>query len=126
MARRSEFIEHVVELLRAFGPVEAKSMFGGWGLYHDGRFFAIVAEDTLYFKVDGETLARFEREGGGPFVYRARDGEHVGMGYHRPPDEALESPEVMAEWARLGYAAALRAGARKGAKAKAPRRRGKR
>ena len=115
MAKRSEFVEHVVELLRAFGPVEATSMFGGWGLYHEGVFFAIVAQDLLYFKVDDETRARFEREGEGPFEYRAKDGKHVGLGYHRPPDEALESTAVMAEWARLGYGAALRAA---GAKAK--------
>ena len=109
MAKRSEFVEHVVELLRTFGRVEAKSMFGGWGLYHEGLFFALIADESFYLKVDGETRARFEREGGGPFVYKAKDGKHTAMGYHRPPDEALESPAVMAEWARLGYGAALRA-----------------
>ena len=109
VVKRSEFVEHVVELMRAFGAVEPRSMFGGWGLYHRGQFFALVAEDTLYFKVDDATRAAFEAEGGGPFIYERKGGGKTGMSYFRPPDEALEDPEVMARWARLGYAAALRA-----------------
>jgi len=48
MAKHSEFVEHVVETMRAFGHVEAKAMFGGWGLYHRGAFFALIAEDALF------------------------------------------------------------------------------
>lgn len=117
MSRRGEFVEHVVETMRAFGPVEAKAMFGGWGLYHRGAFFALVAGDVLYLKTDAANRARFEAEGLDPFVFQAKDGKKTAMSYRRAPDEALESPAVMAEWARLGYEAALRAAA---AKAKAP------
>jgi DNA transformation protein and related proteins len=112
MPRRSEFVEHVVETMRAFGPVEARPMFGGWGLYHGGVFFALVAEDALYLKVDDETRARFEDLGLEPFVYDTKDGSHS-MSYFQAPEEALETPHVMTEWARLAYGAALRAAARK-------------
>ena len=53
MARRSEFVEHVVELMRSFGAVEPKSMFGGWGLstgkawFDDIRLEAMGAADQL-------------------------------------------------------------------------------
>jgi len=57
MARRSEFVEHVVETMRLLGPVEAKAMFGGWGLFHQGAFFALVAGDTLYLKTDADNRA---------------------------------------------------------------------
>lgn len=117
MARRSEFVEHVLETLRPFGPVEARSMFGGWGLYHEGLFFALVAEDTLYLKVDDATRPEFEAAGLGPFVYAMKEGRKSVMSYYQAPEEALESPPVMAAWARKGYAAALRAAAAK----KAPR-----
>ena len=110
--KRSEFVEHVVETMRPFGPVEAKSMFGGWGLYHGGLFFALIAEDTLYLKVDDETRARFEAQGLGPFLYDAKGGKYA-MSYYQAPAETLESTAVMAKWARLGYAAALRAAAAK-------------
>jgi DNA transformation protein len=113
MARRSEFVEHVVETMRAFGDVTAKSMFGGWGLYREGVFFALVAEESLYLKTDEENRADFEALGLEPFVYATRDGGSIVMSYRQAPDEALESPQVMAEWARRSYAAALRAAAKK-------------
>ena len=110
---RSDFVDHVVETMRAFGSVTAKQMFGGWGLYHDGLFFALIAEETLYLKTDEENLARFEEAGLAPFVYVTKDGDHMAMSYRQAPPEALESPVAMAEWARLGFAAALRAKNRK-------------
>jgi len=113
MAKRSEFVEHVVETMRVFGAVEAKAMFGGWGLYHRGAFFALVAGDTLYLKTDPANRARFEAEGLEPFVFKAKDGMKTAMSYRRAPDEALENPAVMAEWARFGYESALRAAAAK-------------
>jgi DNA transformation protein len=118
MAKRNEFVEHVVETMRAFGPVEPKAMFGGWGLYHRGAFFALIAGDALYFKVDDENRPRFAARGLEAFVYPMKDGTTLAMNYHQAPEEALESPPDMAEWARLGYGAALRAAAKKGAKGK--------
>jgi DNA transformation protein and related proteins len=109
MARRSEYVEHVLELMRGFGAVQAKPMFGGWGLWRDGLFFAIVAWDVLYFKVDEENRAAFEAAGLEPFVFETKDGRRTVLSYRAAPEEALESPVVMAEWARLGYEAALRA-----------------
>lgn len=109
MAKRNEFVEHVLGMLRAFGHVEARSMFGGWGLYHRGLFFALVARDTLYFKVDDENLAEFERAGLEPFTYEGHRDRVLVMKYRRAPEEALENPEVMTRWARSGYGAALRA-----------------
>ena len=109
MAKRSEFVEHVVETMRTFGPIESKSMFGGWGLYHDGVFFALVAEDTLYFKSDLDNAAQFDAEKLPPFVYESKVGERIVMSYRQAPAEALESTAVMETWARSGYGAALRA-----------------
>jgi DNA transformation protein len=109
MNPRSEFVEHVLETMRTFGAVEHKSMFGGWGLYHGGLFFALISENVLYLKVDAENRARFDERRLPPFVYESRLGEKTVMHYQQAPEEALESPEVMAEWARRSYAAALRA-----------------
>jgi len=110
---RSDFVEHVVETMRELGPVTAKQMFGGWGLYHEGLFFALIHEDTLYLKVDDENRAQFEVADLPPFVYKTKDGESMAMAYRQAPPEALESPAAMAAWARLGYAAAVRAKNRK-------------
>ena len=108
MAKLSEFVSHVVEMMRTFGEVQAKPMFGGWGLYHDGVFFALVAEDTLYLKCDGLNLERFQSAGLQPFVFESKVGERIVTSYRQAPGEALENAQEMATWAREGYAAALR------------------
>jgi len=116
-----EFVAHVVEQLRPFGPVTVRSMFGGWGIYRDGVFFALVADDTLYFKSDDENRAQFERASPGPFTFRKK-GETIVTHYFAAPEDAFEDPQVMAGWARLGYAAALRAARKRRPRRKAPSR----
>ena len=113
MPKPSPFVEHVLDLMRAFGPVDATPMFGGWGLYHQGLFFALIAEEGLYLKVDETNRGEFEAMGLEPFVYVMKDGERIVMHYHQAPGEALESAPVMAQWARLAFGAALRSAAQK-------------
>jgi DNA transformation protein len=99
--------------MRELGTVTAKQMFGGWGLYHEGLFFALIFDDTLYLKVDDENRTQFEAAGLPEFVYKTKDGDRMAMSYRQAPAEALETPAAMAAWAQLGYAAALRAKNRK-------------
>ena len=113
MAKRSEFAEHVTEMMRAFGPVEVRAMFGGHGIYHHGTMFALIAQEALYIKADDASRPEFEALGLGPFVFRSKDGETMTLSYYSVPEDALESTAVMAEWARSGYACALRAAAKK-------------
>ena len=121
-AKRSEFVVHVLETMRRFGPVESKPMFGGWGLYHQGTFFALIAQESLYLKADDENGPEFDARGLDPFVYPLKDGETIVMSYRAAPEDALEDADVMAKWARSAYAAALRAAAKKRpAKPRAPR-----
>src|ERR1700741_1826015 len=74
--RTPEFVDLVLENLKAFGAVTTRRMFGGWGIYRDGVFFALIAQDTLYFKSDEENRAQFERESPGPFVFEKK-GERI-------------------------------------------------
>jgi DNA transformation protein len=119
MAKPTEFVLHVLETMRRFGPVEAKPMFGGWGLYHQGLFFALIADDALCLKADDANVAEFKRAGLKPFVYAMKSGETMTLHYYHAPEEALEDAEVMAKWARSAYGAALRKAAAKGKPRKA-------
>lgn len=112
MSNSRDFLEHVLELARDAKP-SVRAMFGGHGLYADGMIVGIVVDDVLYLKTDAETRPRFEAEGGGPFVYAKKSGSVEVTGYHRPPEEALESAPAMREWLRLAQGAALRAAARR-------------
>src|SRR2546423_2098167 len=118
MPRSSPFVEHVVETMRRFGAVEARAMFGGWGLYHDATFFALVLDDTLYLKADDANDAEFDARGLEACVYPMKSGDSIVMRYRRAPEDALEDADVMARWARSAYGAALRAAARKARKAR--------
>jgi TfoX/Sxy family transcriptional regulator of competence genes len=57
----------VLEQLQGAGPVTAKKMFGGVGLYIDMVFFGLIADDVLYLKVDDSNRADYEAEGMKPF-----------------------------------------------------------
>jgi DNA transformation protein len=105
-------IDQALELLDGLGPLRPKRMFGAVGLYCDELFFAVLDEETLYFKVDGESEALFREAGSGPFTFE-KDGETVAMGYWRIPETAMDDPEEAVRWARLGVDAALRARAKK-------------
>ncbi|AMC36403.1 TfoX/Sxy family protein [Janthinobacterium sp. B9-8] len=59
MAKRSEYVAYLLELLAPMGTLRAKAMFSGYGLYCDEIFFAIVADDILYIKTDAESKADF-------------------------------------------------------------------
>jgi len=107
-----DYIQHCLELLAPIGPTRARRMFGGFGLYADDVFLALVQDEQLYLKADDTSRAEFEAAGCRPFVYDAA-GKSVSLGYWTAPDEAMESPALMLPWARLAFAAALRARTRK-------------
>ena len=107
-----EFVAYVVELMQSMGPVQAKSMFGGHGIFLSGVMFGLVADNVLYLKVDKETEKEFKAKGLGPFTYYKK-GKEFKMSYFQAPEEALEDGEEMDSWAKKAYLVALRAAAKK-------------
>src|SRR5260370_1147633 len=64
----SSFRTFIVDQLSRVVPrVRARSMFGGVGIYAGELFFALIADDTLYFKVDESNRADFEARRMVPF-----------------------------------------------------------
>jgi DNA transformation protein len=94
------------QLGRSVRDIRARNMFGGVGIYGDGFFFALIDEDTLYFKVDESNRPDFEARGMGPFQPYGEDGET--MGYYRVPEDLLEDAEVLGEWAEEAISVARR------------------
>ena len=115
MAQKNDFVEYLLELLHDFGNVRARAMFGGYGIYKNDLMFAIVAENTLYLKVDEENKIEFERADLGPFVYENK-GKEFSMSYHLAPADALDNANELIVWADKGYQAALRQATKKPAK----------
>jgi DNA transformation protein len=119
-----QLIAHALDLFAPLGPgVTARKMFGGLGFYARGLFFAVgdIEEGAIFLKVDEQSRGRFEAAGGRPFTYRAKGGGVMVMSYFTPPDAALDDPEAMLPWARLGLEAAARAAAAKARPALRPK-----
>lgn len=102
------FVSHCTELLAPLGSVRVRRMFGGWGLYVDDVFLALIAFERLYLKTNADTQVRFEQAQCEPFVFESK-GKSLTMSYWTAPAEALDSPALMAPWARLALQAALQA-----------------
>lgn len=108
----NEFVTYLLETFEEFGPVSARSMFGGHGLFREGLMFGLVTSDSLYLKADDHNRAHFEALGLEPFQYRKGD-RLMTIAYWQAPDHILEDREEAAQWARHAFAAALRADAAK-------------
>ncbi|HEX7336091.1 MAG TPA: TfoX/Sxy family protein [Gemmatimonadales bacterium] len=104
------------QLAREVQGIRGRNMFGGVGIYSGELFFALIADDSLYFKVDESNRPEFEARGMGPFQPYGEDGEV--MQYYRVPEDLLDDPEVLGQWAEKAISVARRA--RRGP----PRRRG--
>ncbi len=103
----SDFTDYLKELFAEFGAVSIRKMFGGEGVFYDGLMIGLVADDTLYLKVDAESVSAFEERGLAQFKYD-KAGKMVGMSFYLAPEEALDDPSEMTPWAQNAYEAALR------------------
>jgi DNA transformation protein len=97
MAVSDEYLTYVIDQLEGLGPVRSKRMFGGAGLYFEGLFFGLIADDVLYLKVDDSNRADYEAEGMGPFKPYP-DKKEV-MQYYEVPIDVLENRNTLRDWA---------------------------
>lgn len=107
-----EFVSYVVELMQTIGPVRAKRMFGGHGIFHDGLMFALIADNTLYLKTDANNENDYKDKGLEAFTYK-KNGKDINMSYYQAPEEALESSDEMNSWATRAYKTAVRCASKK-------------
>lgn len=114
MGASSEYVNFLVETLAPLGPVAARRMFGGTGLFADGLMFGLLSSDeVLYFKVDEHNQPAFEAEGMGPFAYGKKSGRPGVMAYWQVPERLFDQPDEFVVWARDAISVALRADAAK-------------
>jgi DNA transformation protein len=108
VANSPDFVAHALELLSGVGPVEARAMFGGHGMYARGVMFGLLDDDELFLKTDEVSRPRFVGAGCRSWVYVTPTQKMENTSYYRPPDDAHEDPEAMLGWATLALDAALR------------------
>ncbi|MGH8178407.1 MAG: TfoX/Sxy family protein [Steroidobacter sp.] len=113
MAVSADYVAYVIDQLAPFARVRSRRMFGGVGLYADDVFFGLIAEDTLYFKVDESNRTDYLSRGCAPFRPFADDPDTYSMSYFEAPADVLEDPDELKLWARKAAAAAVKAQAKR-------------
>lgn len=117
MGVSEDFLEHVLDLLKAVGQIEARRMFSGVGLFREGLMFGLIADDVLFLKVDEESQSQFDEEELEPFAYQGKSRQ-VSLRYRRAPERLLEDDQEMTVWALAAIGVARRAAARAKSSAK--------
>ena len=122
MPRADRLIPRLLALMLPLGPVEARRMFGGHGLYLEGTIFALVFDGTLFLKADEKTKTAFERRGLGPITYEGRKGQTIALPYWEAPAELMKDGKALCRWVLKAYEAGLRFNAKKKPKRATPKR----
>jgi len=118
----ADYLNYVLEQLARVHRVTSRRMFGAYGLYSDGAFFALIDDDTLFFKTGDANRADYESRGMKRFMpYPDQNPSGGGMGYHEVPADVLEDAEQLSTWARKSVEIAVSRAAARQAK---PARRG--
>ena len=106
------FTTYVLDQLSGLGPVEARRMFGGQGIYWRDAIFGLIDDGRLYFRVSAETTPAYVERGAAPF--EPWPG-HVMKGYYEVPSAVLEDADEAAAWARTAWSLPRKAKGRKAA-----------
>ena len=59
MASHQDFVDYVAEQLREAGIIRSRKMFGEYGLYCDGIFFAVICDNQFFVKITPAGEAAF-------------------------------------------------------------------
>ena len=95
-SKDDSFRDFVLDQLSGLEDVEARRMFGGFGLYQDETFFGIVHRGRLYFKVDESTVGEYRKRKMKPFRPNARQ---TLKSYFQVPVDIMEDAGQLCEWA---------------------------
>jgi DNA transformation protein len=82
--------ELLTEKLSTLDGITFKKMFGGHGIFSDGKMFGMIsAKGFAFLKVDDDLRAKYEKLGSEP---------HSKMPYSSIPQEVLNDTELLLEW----------------------------
>jgi DNA transformation protein len=101
----------IADFFASVGPVSIRPVFGGKGIYLNGRIIAFQRKDELLVKGDKKVAAKIEKAGGKRMFYRSRKGRRkkVYLPYWSVPDSAYHDADEMARWIKMGAGASKRA-----------------
>jgi DNA transformation protein len=94
-----------IDLFEAHGAIQARRMFGGFGMYVGEKIVGIIVRDRIYLKTDEESRKAFLAEKCKPFTYhRGKNSEGVSLRYYAIPERLYDEPDEFAAWVRVAEA----------------------
>ncbi len=124
MVASDTFADFLREQLAPLGRLTMRRMFGKTGVFCDGVMFAMVTENTLYFRVDDQNRATFKEAASFPPLNYEKKGCTIDLSFWRVPERLFDEPDELVAWARAALAAARRVATKR--ERTAPRRKSKR
>lgn len=90
--------ELLINKLAPIGGISSKKMFGGYGIFHDGKMFSIIdSHGDCFMKADDSNKKQFEARG---------SSQHSRMPYFSIPDEVFNNHDELILWANKSIAIA--------------------
>ena len=86
---------------------EQLALLGKTGVFCDRVMFGMVADNTLYFRVDDDNRTVFAEAASFPPLNYEKKGSTIDLSFWRVPDR----PDELLSWARAALAAAHRVAA---------------
>ncbi|MCF7843269.1 TfoX/Sxy family protein [Candidatus Gracilibacteria bacterium] len=100
--KTNPFLEYIIyDVFGEVLPITFRAMMGAYILYYEGKAFAIVEKDELYFKGSEELSNWYMSRGSKQFMYLRKE-EETYLDYFSVPPEVYEDKIMLEEW--LGVA----------------------
>jgi DNA transformation protein len=114
MVASATYTDFLREQLAPLGRVTMRGMFGKTGVFCDGVMFAVVTENTLYFRVDEQNREAFKEAKSFPPLNYTKQGASIDLSFWRVPERLFDEPDELIEWAQAALAAAHRVAVKRG------------
>jgi DNA transformation protein and related proteins len=108
MVASPEYAEFLRDQLAPLGRITMRRMFGKSGVFCDGVMISMVADNSLYLRVDDGNRAIFEEARSSPPLNYAKKGELIDLSFWRLPDRLFDEPDELLKWTCAALGAAKR------------------
>src|SRR6476469_3694789 len=113
MVASETYADFLREQLAPLGHLSLRRMFGKTGVFCNGVMFAMVTENTLYFRVDELNRVTFKEAEAFPPLNYEKKGDTIDLAFWRVPERLFDEPDEFVAWAQAALAAAHRVAAKR-------------
>ena len=111
MVASADFSDFLRDQLAPLGPLTLRRMFGKTGVFCEGVMLGMVADNTLYFRLDAHNRDHFKEALALPMLNYEKQGSKIDLSFCRVPDRLMDDRQELLAWAAAALAAAHRVAA---------------